>query len=394
MPVVGRFSYCHGSAQFLANNRAKEVSGYTGWRFDRKAQESGPVYCYRMAKKPYRVEVNYPKSGRPQYYLVKDVRVKGKKRKAKKYLGVKQPTFDQLEKYRIIYAPEMEMKVAKKKAELSSSFYSSDYLTKGNIKLLEELHYTWIAVLDLLSTNEKEAYDRDFEITYIHGTTFLEGNTISLNEAKDLLRYDMTPMDKTLREINEVQNFKKVVQYRNKYRGKVSLDFIKNLHSLIMHNIDIDSAGSFRRADDVGIEGYDHFLCPAMMIEEELQKAIDKFYLGLDDGKHPFELAIFFHHQFEVIHPFSDGNGRVGREVLNYTLMRNKFPKLLFLGKDRGEYITALKCGDEMKYSLMVQTFYEIIMAQRYKILKENLKNLSKPIKKKGQLRLPDFIET
>ena len=82
-----------------------------------------------MGRKPYRVEINYPKNRKPQYYLVKDVKVKGKKRKIRKYLGIIPPTAEDIEKYRKEYAYEIELKAALKKSELSCTFYSSDYLS-------------------------------------------------------------------------------------------------------------------------------------------------------------------------------------------------------------------------------------------------------------------------
>ena len=352
------------------------------------------AYINQMARRPYRVEVTYPKKGKPKYFLVRDVKVKGKKRKARKYLGIVPPTAEEVEKYRREYAAEMEIKVAKKKAEMSASFYASEHLSKYQIGLLEELRYTYQGVMDLLTVNELEGYEKQFEISYVHGTTSIEGNTLTLREAGDLLVYRITPESKSLREINEVQNFMSVARYRNKYKGKVTLDFIKTLHNLIMNNIDYESAGSFRRTDDIGIEGYDNMLCPSALIEEELEKAIQQYYEELESGRHPFELAIIFHHEFEVIHPFSDGNGRVGREILNYMLMRTKFPKLLFLGEDRGEYINALKLGDENRYSDMVGKFYYIIMKQRYGILRENLESIAKTAKRDRQLRLSHFIKT
>ncbi|MBC2764293.1 MAG: hypothetical protein HF970_13340, partial [ANME-2 cluster archaeon] len=196
-----------------------------------------------MGRKPYRVEINYPKNRKPQYYLVKDVKVKGKKRKIRKYLGIIPPTAEDIEKYRKEYAYEIELKAALKKAELSCTFYSSDYLSIEQMKTIEEIRYIYKTFTSLLTTNEIEAYERNFDVHYIQGTTSIEGNTLSLKEASDLLIHGIAPKEKTLREINEVQNFRNVKEYRDKYRGKVTLDFIKMLHSLIMNNIDFESAG-------------------------------------------------------------------------------------------------------------------------------------------------------
>ena len=132
-------------------------------------------------------------------------------------------------------------------------------------------------------------------------------------------------------------------------------------------------------------------MAPSILIEEELLKIIDEYYTKLNEGKYPFEEAVIFHYKFEMVHPFTDGNGRVGREIFNYLLTRSRYPKLLFLGKDRDTYIKALQFGNEEKYADMVQIFVNLIISQRLPILKTNLKKVVVPPKKTGQLRLTDF---
>lgn len=345
-----------------------------------------------MARKPYRVEANYPQGGQPQFYLVKDVKVGQKKSKVKKYLGSgSPPTSRELAAFRRDYAFDLEMKAAKKKAQLNADHFRSSYLSNEEVINLEELRFIYRSFTDLLTVNEAESYEKNFEVSYVHGTTSIEGNTLSLAETHSLLEQGVAPNAKTLREINEVQNFKNVLLYRNRYKGKVTLDFIKTMHSMIMNNIDTESAGTFRRIDGIGIGGCDLSVTPADMIEMELKELIDEYYGSVMDSKHPFEAAVIFHYKFEMIHPFTDGNGRVGREVFNYLLLREKFPKLLFLGRDRDRYINALRLGNEDKFEEMIHLFYDLIMNQRMDILIENLQKVVTPIKKSGQMMLDDF---
>jgi Fic family protein len=345
-----------------------------------------------MARGAYRVEVSYPKYGKPKYYLVKDIVVKGQKRKATKYIrSGDPPSIEELEQFKRLHAYQLELTAAKKKAELSAKHYHSGLLGNDIITQLENLRFIYQRFGELLTVNEAEVYESNFEVHYISGTTKYEGNTLTLDQTKDLLLAGILPKDKTSREIYEVDNFKKVVRFRNTYKKKVNLDLIKGLHALVMDNIDIESAGTFRRTNDILIGGCSIDLTPAAVIEDELDQAISDYYSDIKNGVHPFESALIFHYRFETIHPFTDGNGRVGREVLNFMLMKEKFPRLLFLGKDRDRYIAALKMGNDGQYEEMVSSMAELILSQRMGILIQNLEKVIEPPMKSGQMRLTDF---
>jgi len=342
-----------------------------------------------MGRKPYRVELYYAK-GRPIYNLVKDVKVRGKRTKVRVYLGHDEPSAADVDRYRANFAYTIEARAAEKKAELSSTLYSSKYLTKDQIKTIETIHYYYKTFTDLLTRSEIDAYETAFEISYVQGTTSIEGNTLTPKQTYDLLVNGIPPNNKSMREINEVQNFRRVKTYREEYRGKVTIDFIKTLHSLIMNNIDFDSAGVFRRID-VTIAGCELPVTPPPLIKEELSKLIGDYYWETDRGLHPFEAAVLFHYGFEMVHPFMDGNGRVGREIFNYMLKKCGYPRLLFLGKDREIYIRSLKLGNREKYAEMIEIFADLITKQRYSLLMEKLEEIVSPPKDDHQLRLDAF---
>jgi Fic family protein len=332
-------------------------------------------------ERKYRIETNYS-HGKPRHYLVKDVKYKNRRTKSRIYVGQVLPTGEEKIQLGIKYAYDLETMAAEKRAELSSSFYLSKYLSQDGIKNIEKIRHYYRTFIGLLTTSEIAFYEKAFEINYIHGTTNIEGNTISSNQAFDLLVNNITPQGKLLREINEVQNFKKVITYRERHKGRVSLDFIKTIHSLIMDNIDMESAGTFRRTDFIKIGGCDLAVTPAILIKEDLQELITEYYKQLDEGVHPFEAAVLFHYGFEIIHPFTDGNGRVGREIFNYMLKKCGYPRLLFLGIDRDIYIHSLKLGNEEKYGEMIQLFVDLIMKQQFYPIVEQLKDVIQPVRK------------
>jgi len=345
-----------------------------------------------MARRPFRVEVNYPAGRKAQYFLIRDVKVGERRAKVRKYLGIKAPSAEDVARFRKLYAPEMEYRTALKRADLSAQQYTCDYLSHGLLIGVERVKSIYNSVQGLLTVNEIEAYETQFEVTYVQGTTAIEGNTLSLHEAHDLLVGGVSPKGKALREINEVQNFRKVATYRNAYHRRVTLDFIRNLHALVMDNIDMESAGAFRRRDDLGITGCDLPVAASSIIPTALEGIVDEYYASIGAGKHPFEQAAIFHYKFEMIHPFTDGNGRVGREVFNYMLSRTRYPRLLFLGKDRARYIDCLKSGNGDDDTGLVSGFAQLIVDQRLAILERRLKEIAVPIKRVGQTRLSDYV--
>ena len=76
---------------------------------------------------------------------------------------------------------------------------------------------------------------------------------------------------------------------------------------------------------------------------------------------HPIVLAIIFHHKFEKIHPFMDGNGRTGRMIMNYILLSNKFPPMIIHKKTRKEYLQAMRGADECNLWKVDERYAELI---------------------------------
>jgi Fic family protein len=346
-----------------------------------------------MPRGLYSVKILYQKNRKERFYLEKKIRYGDKRFSVLRYLcSGTHPSEQEMRYYQKKYGLELEQKAAKKIGQLSIGKFKLNYLNPDVISNLEGLKYLYRRFTELVTGAELAAYNDNFEIHYVHGTTSIEGNTLTLKQASDLLVHGIVPGSKSLREVNEVQNFVNVKRFRDSYKSKVNLEFIKSLHALIMHNIDNESAGYFRRADNIGIQGCDLQLCPSSEIPESLSRIIDYYYRRINEGYHPFEEAAMFHYFFEMIHPFTDGNGRVGREILNYMLLKNKYPKLLFLGGDRDRYISALKLGNDNNYSEMVSIFANVILEQNTNALLANLEKLVAIPPKRGQTRLTDFI--
>jgi len=318
--------------------------------------------------------------GQLQFFLAKDVRVGDRKAKVTKYLGTEEPSLEELEKALVATAYELERKALEKRTELSVSRYACQQFDgeqgKIIVQMLERFRFLHRSLQDHLRPDELREGEEALELRYVNGSTGIEGNTLTLQETRLLLQEGMVPEGRSLREINEVQNFRAVRAFREGHRGRISISTIKRIHSLAMSNID-GSAGTFRRTDDIGIVGRDLLLAPSVLIEEELSAALAEHYGSMEDGMHPFFSAVIFHHRFERIHPFTDGNGRVGREVFNMMLEANGFPRVPFLSGERERYLRALMKGDDGDAKGMIELFMRIMLDQRRDVAMETLRRLT-----------------
>lgn len=204
-----------------------------------------------------------------------------------------------------------------------------------------KLHYN--AVFKKLPELTKREIIKNFIIEFAFNTTSIEGNTIKLNEARNLLEEGLTPKNKTLREIYDVQNTEKVFLRLFEIKEKITHDFIIKVHAGLMENID---ARTGYRTSDVHVVKSDFDATPAPYIKTDMDLLI-KWYDKNKNRLHPLVLASIFHHKFEKIHPFMDGNGRTGRMLLDYILMKSEYPPLIIHKKTRTGYLQTLRIADK-----------------------------------------------
>lgn len=186
-----------------------------------------------------------------------------------------------------------------------------------------------------------KSYMQSFELEYTHNSTAIEGNTLTLLETKVVIEEGLSVGGKHLREIYEVINHNKAYQYIKKCISEdliLSEEIIKNIHNILMENI---ISGGIYRNVDVYISGAEH----TPPSPTEMYQQIKNFYFDLLEKKfaNEIELAAWTHAEFVSIHPFVDGNGRTGRLIMNYQLMKNGFLPISIKKESRLEYFNTLE---------------------------------------------------
>jgi fido (protein-threonine AMPylation protein) len=282
--------------------------------------------------------------GKTYLYVYSSASYKGEKKIFEKSIGPKNSDKKELEERKEFYSAIVDVKKEMYLTYLETRNMKFQYLQKGYAFPLVFIKRQYHDFLSNLYPSDLEKYKEEFEVRYVHNTTAIEGNTLSLKETALVLDRGLAPKTKELREIHEVENYKRLRTYINVYKGDINIKFICKLHKFIQRNIDDDGAGCIRRIP-VGITGSKWEPPPAIVVEEELNNLLD-WYEENKKSMHPVELAGLFHHKYLQIHPFKDGNGRVARELLNFILEKRDYPPIVIPVKLRQEYMEFLEEAD------------------------------------------------
>lgn len=216
---------------------------------------------------------------------------------------------------------------------------STPYILKSKLEELEACKLHWTQIFEKLDSLTKNEILEAFLIQFAYNTTSMEGNTITLKEAEELLLENLTPAKKSLREVYDLQNQKKVFfKLFKDIKKQINHKLIIKIHGDLLDKIDIRKG---YRTTDIRVFKSTFDTTPGHYVQTDMDLLL-KWYEKYKSRLHPFALATLFHHKFVRIHPFMDGNGRTGRMLVNYILMSNNYPPMIFRKKNRKEYLNEL----------------------------------------------------
>jgi len=168
-----------------------------------------------------------------------------------------------------------------------------------------------------------------------------------------------------MKEINEVMNHKEAFDHILSCRGDINRQFILKLHEIVTRNTlddDIgDQTGRYRNVR-VYIRGAEWMPPGPEDVPEDMKKLLS-WYTRNRKKLHPLITASYFHVGFETVHPFVDGNGRVGRLLMNFILHRNGFPMVNIPESRKLEYYRCLEEGQNNgKLRPFIVFIYDLMM--------------------------------
>jgi Fic family protein len=176
----------------------------------------------------------------------------------------------------------------------------------------------------------------------VYNSNAIENSTLSLEETeKILLQIDLDRFISE-REIFEAKNLARVVSYIDKKAREQELntEVILLVHKMLLSNIRDDVAGRLRKEDEWVRVG-SHIAADPKEVAGRLDKTIAQYHS--QSRENVIKRIAAFHLAFEHIHPFVDGNGRIGRVLNNYLLVREGFVPINIKFIDRKMYYDAFR---------------------------------------------------
>ncbi|MHB1867433.1 MAG: Fic family protein [Nitrososphaerales archaeon] len=275
--------------------------------------------------------------GRKKYYLASSLRAGTKVVKVRVFLGTD------------LGSEEIKRLAEKKRSELENKVrlaksIGDPYRTVLSPKEMQEITLFTTRIKVKLA-HLSEADWKSFTEEFTYHTNAIEGSTVSRREVKQVLGNDQWPK-KSKEEIAETLGVAEAVKYLRSTKDALSLDLIRELHRIVFKNSKL-FAGETRQRSGVDVSVVDglgrviHSGVPASQVDAMLKRLV-RWYHNNSDRYPPFILAAVVHNQFETIHPFQDGNGRVGRLLLINILIKRRLPPLNIELENRNEYYESL----------------------------------------------------
>ncbi len=182
----------------------------------------------------------------------------------------------------------------------------------------------------------------------VYNSNAIENSTLTLEETERILLEQMLSRNVSVREVFEAKNLARVTEYkRSKVKdSELNNDLILLFHQMLMGGIDDAIAGRFRRRGEYVRVGT-HIAPAPEQVERMMGNILVEYSSDLDS--YFLDKMARFHLDFEVIHPFCDGNGRIGRVLINYQLLKLGLPRVIIRDSEKKTYYRAFKDYEDLR---------------------------------------------
>jgi len=296
------------------------------------------------------------RKGQEYFYVTKNVRTGPNRwKKVRKYLGKKKPGKKAVrEAIELIEAEAVEAGLGPKSPH--------SFLEETDAERLEDLKRTYRRWHSSLRPDERKKHDADLMVRFTYNSNAIEGNRLTLRETSMALLEDITPPGASVNDFNEARNSRDALELITRHSGGLSRRFILRLHHEVVKDTDCKLPGEYRDIR-VKISGSDWTPPPPGEVPALMEKLFI-MYRNHKDRWHPLELGALVHLKIAQVHPFTDGNGRVARLVMNWILMKGGFPLFAIEARDKVNYYRAIEAADKGDDAALVKYAVEALIRQ------------------------------
>ncbi|QMU55996.1 MAG: Fic family protein [Candidatus Mycalebacterium zealandia] len=219
----------------------------------------------------------------------------------------------------------------------------------------------------------------------IYNSNAIENSTLTLKETEKILLKMEISRNVSVREIFEAKNLARVIAYKREKAATTPLtgELILFLHNMLMSGIDDSIAGRFRQKGEFVKVGF--HIAPGPEHVEQMINEILIFHSNDMEGYFLDKIAKF-HLDFETIHPFCDGNGRIGRVIINFQLLALGFPRVIIRNNEKQIYYRAF---DEYREKEKTKGMEKVMSLA----LLESLHKRTTYLRGEKIIRLSDYIK-
>ncbi len=201
----------------------------------------------------------------------------------------------------------------------------------------------------------------------VYNSNAIENSTLTLKDTEDILLRDAIRKDHTVREIYEAKNLAKITEYiLDKPSRTIDIDLLLSLHKKLLLGVRDEWAGRFRSGKEwVRVGG--HVGANPDFVPELMDGLLEKFKSL--ESEYFLSTIAWCHAEFEIIHPFNDGNGRIGRVLINQQLMALGYPPIIIPNKGKHtDYYPAFDTyRATTKYDEFTELFAGLLTESLYK---------------------------
>jgi len=242
---------------------------------------------------------------------------------------------------------------------------------------IESLKSAWDALQPLAPDHERRLWQK-LRLEWNYHSNHIEGNTLTYGETVLLILHGQTHGNHTLREYEEMKAHDVGIEHlRNLAADKARLlnpGDIRDLNKIILkepfwkptQTPDGQPAraqvipGEYKTLPNSVITATGELFeyAPPMEVPARMQALVD--WLGdavADPNQNTLAIAAKLHHDFVLIHPFDDGNGRVARMLVNYPFLRDGYPPIIVPTEQKKDYLTALRLADAGDHTPLAEFF-------------------------------------